>query len=124
MSDEIGQWIIYAEQDWLYALNGLEKFPRPATWSLQQAAEKYLKALLLHLGKEPPRGHDLLFLLTLTGILLPDDVRDAAAELNVYGPTRRYPGDLPEITSEEAISAKVATNVLRLWVRGQLELEG
>ncbi len=99
----------------------MEKFPRPATWSLQQAAEKYLKALLLHLDKNPPRSHDLLFLLSLTEKEVADDVRDAAAELNAYSPTRRYPGDMPEINLDEAKNAKSATEIVRIWVMQHLE---
>ncbi len=123
INDEVNQWLSYAEQDWLYALSGLEMFPRPASWSLQQAAEKYLKALLLYLDKEPPRSHDLLFLLTLSDLACSDELRDAVAEMNAYGPTRRYPGDFLEITLEEAQSAKAATGVVRDWVKKQLDIE-
>ena len=123
MPNEAEQWVTYAEEDLAYALVGLEEFPRPAVWSLQQAAEKYLKAVLFHLGKDPPRSHDLLFLLSLIEKSSATDISDAAAELNTFGPARRYPGDMPEITFEEAKIALDAVQILRTWARKKMGLD-
>jgi HEPN domain-containing protein len=60
--EEALRWARYAEDDWEYGLLGLES---RASWNFHQAAEKYLKAVLLYGGIEPPRTHDLLLLLGL-----------------------------------------------------------
>jgi len=124
MSGDVGdeKWVSYAEEDWRYALLGLETLPRPAVWSLQQAAEKYLKAVLPHLDKEPPRTHDLLYLLKRIEENPTPELLEAAALLNLYGPTRRYPGDLPEVRTDEAMEAKAAADQLRAWAREKLGL--
>lgn len=59
MSSELLQeWIAKAEQDWEAALklteNNVHKFADVIAFLCQQTAEKYLKALLLNEGMEPP----------------------------------------------------------------------
>jgi HEPN domain-containing protein len=122
MTDEVMAWVTYAEEDWQYGVQGLESFPRPASWSLQQAAEKYIKAVLLQQGKDPPRTHDLIFLLNLVSVKYPQELHSAAAELNALGPTQRYPGDMPTITQDDVARAKVAAKLIRDWVRQHLSL--
>jgi HEPN domain-containing protein len=60
----------------------------------QQAVEKMLKAALLASGNEPPRTHDLGFLLeTLETIRpIPGGLREVCAALADYGVAPRYPG--------------------------------
>ena len=69
----------------------------------QQCAEKYLKALLLQAGSEPPRTHDLRLLLQR----LPADLAvlfrmEDMVELNRYSIEARYPGECEEISRAEA----------------------
>jgi HEPN domain-containing protein len=59
-------WVAKAEEDRLFITNNLSAARVP--WSLvcfhaQQAAEKYLKALLVHRGSRVERIHDLEYLL-------------------------------------------------------------
>jgi len=70
----------------------------------QQAAEKYLKALLVAHQIEFPKTHDLGELLDLVASCddtLAQSLQDIAA-LNPYGVDFRYPGDAPQLTPEDA----------------------
>lgn len=60
----------------------------------QQAIEKMLKAALLAAGSEPPRTHDLGFLLETLETLrpIPGGLREVCAALADYGVAPRYPG--------------------------------
>ncbi len=67
----------------------------------QQAAEKALKAVLVHNGVAFPRTHALAELLTLiakTGLEVPAKVREATL-LTPYAVEARYPGLWEEVTS-------------------------
>ena len=119
------RWAAYAEEDYNYAQLGSERYPRAASWNFHQAAEKYLKAALLDAGVEPPRTHDLLRLLSL---LEPDleqdsDLVEAASVLALFGVVRRYPGDLPEVSTQDAQRAQDAATQLRAFARAKLSLD-
>ncbi len=115
------RWAAYAEEDYEYALLGLQTHPRNAGWDFHQAAEKYLKAALLNVGQELPRTHDLLRLLSLLAPELPsDDERViAASTLALFGVASRYPGDLPEVSVEDAKRAQSAALTLRTFARSK-----
>ena len=69
----------------------------------KQAAEKAIKAVLLHLGVGFPYVHDLSLLLTRVeqaGQAVPEPVR-AAAALTDYAVETRYPGPFEPVTQEE-----------------------
>jgi HEPN domain-containing protein len=57
-------WAAFAEEDYQTAMDILEKHPRNAVYCFEQAAEKYLKALLIR-DAVAPRSHDLPQLLLL-----------------------------------------------------------
>jgi HEPN domain-containing protein len=82
----------------------------------QQAAEKYLKALLQELGMAVPRTHDLSDLLDL---LLPHEatlrpLRPGLVFLTQFAVDYRYPG--------ESATKRQAATALRLAERTQVEL--
>jgi HEPN domain-containing protein len=81
----------------------------------QQAAEKAIKAVLIHLGVEYPYRHDLGTLLTLViqaGVTVPDKIKQAA-RLTRYAVAGRYPGLMEPVTEEEYESAlQIASDVL------------
>ena len=88
----------------------------------QQAAEKYLKALLLELGLPPPRTHNLQQLLTL---LLPHvatlkSLRRSLVTLSRFAVEYRYPGQ--NATGREARSALLQLAKVRSEIRRQLGL--
>jgi HEPN domain-containing protein len=69
----------------------------------QQAAEKAIKAVLVHLKTGFPETHALADLLTLVakvGVDVPEDVRDATL-LTPYAVEARYPGLWEEVTAED-----------------------
>jgi HEPN domain-containing protein len=73
----------------------------------QQAAEKYLKALLVAVGVEPPRTHDLGVLRELASDRYPElkDLQEACEYLTPFAVQTRYPLFEPPITAEDASQA-------------------
>ncbi len=79
----------------------------PIAFHAQQAAEKYLKAYLTHYSAEFRKTDDLGALLDVVAAIDPAPAADLdyLIELNPYGVEARYPGDLPEVTGDEAAGA-------------------
>lgn len=65
-----------------------------ACFHSQQAVEKMLKAALLVAGAEPPRSHDLVFLLESLAAhrVTPPELFEVCAALADFGVAPRYPG--------------------------------
>ena len=64
----VRQWVAKAELDYKTARHLLmagDAYAAPAAFHAQQAAEKYVKALLVNLGTEFPKTHSLAALLDL-----------------------------------------------------------
>jgi HEPN domain-containing protein len=76
-------WLAYTEDDFEYALEGLEAHPRGACQLLAQACEKYLKAVILHSGLPVPRTHDLVALLELLPVSASRLERSVAQRLSL-----------------------------------------
>jgi len=95
------QWFAKANADFDVAVHLMlegARFREIVCFHSQQAAEKYLKALLVRHQLEFPKTHDIKDLLDLL-----DTVHPAAAEalrdaefLTPFGVKIRYPGDFPE----------------------------
>jgi HEPN domain-containing protein len=88
----------------------------------EQAAEKYLKALLQENGHAVPKTHDLVDVLN---ILLPGDrplvkLRRKARSLTQYAVDYRYPGMIASKRQMEAALRHV--DEIRLECRGRLKL--
>lgn len=87
----------------------------------QQAAEKAIKALLLHLGIRFPYTHDLADLLDLVkkaGKAVPKQVKDAS-RLTRFALVTRYPGVAEPVTRQEYKRAlKIAERVVGWAERG------
>jgi HEPN domain-containing protein len=89
----------------------------------QQAAEKALKGLLIHLDISFPYTHDLADLFTLIqnqGITVPDAIKDAAI-LTDYAVVTRYPGVGEPVTEEEHERAVEIAERVVAWVEAHLE---
>ena len=73
----------------------------------QQAAEKYLKAMLTSRQIEFPKTHELARLLKLIATVEAKlaDALDDVIVLTPYGVALRYPGDRPDTTQDEAREA-------------------
>jgi HEPN domain-containing protein len=107
---EIRSWLSKASQDldasaWL--LESPQALYGVVGYHCQQAAEKTLKAFLTWHELEFEKTHSLV---ALVGLCLPissdfEALRKAATTLTPFAVTTRYPGDLPEITQQEAQEA-------------------
>ncbi|TFF24918.1 HEPN domain-containing protein [Jiella endophytica] len=129
MSAGARAWIAKAEADIDAVRRSLEPDPdineEIAAYHLQQAAEKLLKAALVHLGIAYPRGsggHDLRLCANLLppGFPLNADAR-ALVPMSPWGTAYRYPDDdpvtaapLPTDAELEAASTKVAAFRIKL----------
>lgn len=84
----------------------------------QQAAEKAIKALLVHQQAAFPRTHaisDLLTILEGSGVDVPAEIRLAGA-LTGYAVEARYPGLSEEVTEEEYVEALALAERVARWV--------
>lgn len=102
----LNQWLSKADEDFWAAEQLMEecRFPGVVGFHAQQAAEKYLKAFLTWHQVEFPKTHDigkLLDLVSTVNDILASSLQDANI-LSVYGVDIRYPGDIPELTIQEA----------------------
>jgi HEPN domain-containing protein len=91
----------------------------------QQAAEKAIKAVLIHLNVRFPYTHDLARLLSLagqTGVVVPDDVKLAVA-LTEYAVATRYPSPAEPVSLEEYEEAVSLATVVLAWAQGIVEAE-
>lgn len=89
----------------------------------QQAAEKSLKALLLHRGVRFPYVHDLAELIELLeqqGENIPSGIREVARLTN-YAVEARYPGLTEPVTQEEYEMAVTLAEEVVHWVEKALE---
>ena len=91
----------------------------------QQAAEKAIKALLIHLGVRFPYVHDLTELLTLVEQAereIPQSIRQAA-RLTRYAVGTRYPGVSEPVTHKEYEEAAAIAEEAVDWVESILKEE-
>jgi len=110
------QWLDKADKDLAVAKHLLNAgYNEAVGFHSQQAAEKYLKAYLVRRQVDFPKTHDLGKLLELVATV---DARLAeslaeADDLTDFGVEIRYPGDLPELSADEAKGAvELAEKVL------------
>lgn len=102
MTQEVKEWYDLAKMD-LGVAKHLEAtyHPKPLEiicYHCQQAAEKGIKALIIHYGAEGglPKLHDLSFLLDQikNKVTIEDKYYDYADTLTPYGVSIRYPNEL------------------------------
>ena len=125
MKRQTAKWVQKAEADWEVAhkLAGENAPPRDIVcFHCQQAAEKYLKALLQESGLVVPKIHDLADILEL---LLPGDatlgrLRRKAGSLTRYAVQYRYPGMMASKRQMEAALRHV--DAIRFECRSRLGL--
>jgi HEPN domain-containing protein len=125
MKRQTAQWVLKAEEDWQGACELAGRKPPLrdlACFHCQQAAEKYLKALLQNVGAVVPKTHDLEDLLDL---LLPHEatlapLRRILQSLSHYAVEYRYPG--PRATTRRMRAALRHVERVRGELRGRLGL--
>ncbi len=114
-------WLRKAEHDLLNVENNLAAEHVPwdtICYHAQPAAEKCLKALLVHRGEVPPRTHDLVALLARCVAHAPDlaDLEADARNLTAFAVGARYPDDLFEPTEDDGRAMTEAARRLRARV--------
>lgn len=132
MSDsaDASAWVRKAEHD-LMAVDAITVGDDPP-WDIvvfhaQQAAEKFLKALLVSHGRQPPKIHDLTRLLTICLANAPElaSFADDFVFLSPLAVLSRYPGGESDSAREDAhrgveIARRVREVILkRIQVAGQ-----
>ena len=108
--DEVREWLQKAEKDLLSARILLEHeppVPETACFHCQQTVEKALKAFLVWKTVPFEKVHSLTYLLDLCEAQEPGfaSLRDKAETLAPYAVEVRYPGEVMEISQEEAQEA-------------------
>jgi len=126
--DDPREWLNRARSNLARARSGAtipEVYLEDLCFDAQQAAEKALKAVLIHLDVSFPYVHDLARLLTLVkqaGQEVPASVRQAA-RLTRYAVVIRYPG-LPEpvVRGEYEEAVSMAAEAIR-WAEEIIGIE-
>jgi HEPN domain-containing protein len=126
--DDPREWLNRARSNLARARSGAtipEVYLEDLCFDAQQAAEKALKAVLIHLDVSFPYVHDLARLLTLVkqaGREVPASVRQAA-RLTRYAVVIRYPG-LPEpvVRGEYEEAVSIAAEAVR-WAEEIIGIE-
>jgi len=123
VSDEVSNWVEYAEDDFTVAKSSLRRtkpLTTPSCFHSQQCAEKYLKAMLVAKDAEFPKTHDLLILDALcnkAGILT-GYTKEDLGRLSGYAVHTRYPGNQP--TLDDARDALEIVSHVRRFARSFL----
>ena len=122
----VRQWLGKAEEDFAVAQHlaaAQVLFYGAAGFHAQQAAEKFIKALLVRFQVEFPKTHDLDQLIDLVATIdngLSDSLRNAAS-LTPYAVEVRYPSESPQLTLDDAKAAVLLAAHVRKVVLAQLE---
>ncbi len=91
-------------------------------FSAQQAIEKAIKGVLVHLRVSFPKTHDIAKLLTLvdrSGLKVPDNVLEAQF-MTEYAVETRYPGVSEEVVEEEYRQALACAEIVVAWAHSIL----
>ena len=121
------EWLDFAEMDLGAAEYLLNMRPLPVEiicFHCEQAAEKFLKGVIVQLGIEPPRTHDLI---QLCKICSGADERygqlaDACAELTPYGVQARYPSNM-ELDASDVDCALRECRRIQDFVKRELKVD-
>lgn len=120
------EWMEYAKADLALASVPLPQGARyeQLCFHAQQAAEKALKAVLVHRGVEFPRTHSIAALLDLLPEDMPgpSELRKAAA-LTGYASFLRYPVGDPGVTEDRYRGAVRLAQAVVAWGEGVVSTE-
>lgn len=125
---EVHSWLEKARQDleaaaWL--LSSPQHLYNAVGFHSQQTAEKVLKAYLTWMDVPFEKTHSLV---ALVGLCLQidsefDTLRTAATTLTPFAVTTRYPGDLPEISLQDADEAVMLAKQIWKFIQEHLPEE-
>ncbi len=126
--DEPQEWLNRAKSNLAKAKGGISipgVYLEDLCFDAQQAAEKAVKALLIHLRVRFPYVHDIAELLTLVeraGQVVSMQTRQAI-KLTRYAIATRYPGTSEPVTPQEYDEAVAMAGGVVYWVEEILEKE-
>ena len=118
-------WLARAEEDLGVAkqlIQAESPYLHAAAFHAQQAAEKFLKALLVHYQREFPKTHDLAALLDILAVVDKETAQALSSldTLNPYAVEARYPGDYPNVEVEAASTALSLAETAKSCVRARI----
>lgn len=124
MMEIVQKWFEFAEDDLKNAeILFKNKAYQGCIWHCHQALEKYLKGVLVKLGKSIRKTHDLPALLNDTDLSFPKDILKFIQELNAYYQPSRYPDTalVNPLTYNRATADKMLklTKTLIKWLQFQ-----
>ena len=111
-------WLRHAQSD--LALTGVTSPPgvlyNQLCFHAQQAAEKSVKAVLIHYGVAFRKAHNMNYLITLLPprVPLPPEAEEVVG-LTSYAVMLRYPGDYEDVTLEEYRDAVRIAQAVVAW---------
>ena len=117
--DDPQAWFNKAERDFVLIQDMLPNavsYPDLLCYHCQQAAEKYLKALLLHHGQSVKKTHDLEELVDLLAPLevsIMVDHYNNALKINDYAIISRYPSMIGDPTEADILEAVASAEFFR-----------
>ena len=120
------EWLTRAKSNLLRAKEDIRLtgvFLEDLCFDAQQAAEKAIKGVLIHLGIPFPYVHDLAALLDLiegAGQPIPKSVKEAG-RLTRFAVVTRYPGLAEPVTREEYDRAVAIAEVVVEWAEGRIQ---
>jgi len=127
MKKETANWLSSAEYDLETAGNMFDSGRYIYTvFMCHLAIEKSAKAVVVEVaGKEPPRSHDLQYLIGLAGLETDKGTLQFIAELSNLSVTTRYPVDferaLSDFSQERAEVVLSRTKEVFEWIKKQIE---
>ncbi len=126
--EEARAWLCKAKGDLLSARILVEHSPLvlgPAAFHCQQAVEKTLKAFLVWQSVPFEKVHSLVYLMDLCEAKEPGFAswREEVENLSPYAVEIRYPGDVLEVSPEEARTALASAEAVWDFVLGLLPRE-
>jgi len=117
----VEKWIHHARSDLNMGklAQGCEVLPEHVCFHAQQAAEKAIKAVLLHYGIDFPMTHDiqeLVDMLGREGRPIASGLEDVGA-LTPFAVEARYPGYWGEITTSDVVDAVALAERVVDWAQ-------
>lgn len=126
VGNDPGEWLNRAKSNLLRAREDIRLtgvYLEDLCFDAQQAAEKAIKAVLMHLGIPFPHVHDLAALVALVEERdepVPGSVREAA-RLSRFAVATRYPGLDEPVTREEYERAVAIAEAMVRWAEERIK---